>query len=1100
MTPPRFFLKCLGYPELRGSDGKIVRIRVKKHVALLVFLAVERRRHHDRSRLVSLLWPRVSAEKGRHSISVAISLLRTTFGRDAFPPHRVGLRFHPAHLSLDLDRLESGRILGQDGVDDLDVDGFLRGFDIDDAPEFALWKEREQARRLPSIHAGLLTLIDHGRRRGSHDEIMQRAERLLAIDHLAEEGIRAKMEALALVGDRFSALRVFEEWKTQLTDELGAEPSMMVEGMASQLRKRGWEPKEPNPVPAVPAEQWRDRRFVGRKQEFRLYEVWEAVHQYRPEHFMIAGDSGVGKTTLAQRLVTAAGLEGASVSRVQCYQMEQRIPFGTIGALVAGLLGRPGVAATSPEGLAEVARIVPQVKEHFGSLPAPKQAEGESARLLFAEGVIDLLKAVMEERPVLLVIDDLHHADEASLAVLHLVMRRIAEGRLMVALTTRLEQGLAQPARRIIEASHDRPFTQLALDTMSSDECDELLTNALLDVDRHPTPPERRALIRSSRGFPMVLELHARDWVANGRQCLALALKAITPEPSFGPVPAPDQYAGLVERLLGEISHSARQVLCLAAVLGAHLGDLQAYSILDLSLAQTLDGMAELLGRRVLRDVGNGLEFLNELVRAHVYKSLPAPHRVALHSSVADHLLRKSSTNDKERATKVTVGLEVAWHLTRGHRPGEAGPHLLSGARQALLLGAPDDVVLAIQSCVTDLDGEVRVEATILLVQALHELARWQDALAVSGPHEDDELHPAFAILAIEARWQLRLLSDSEERRLVATLVEMARLRSAVSLRASKLAAFIAGRLRDDALMAEVLRAIPEASDLSGEQQAESLLARAHLAYHTRQLEEGEAAARQAQAVLIELGAGDRTMASAEIGLAVFRVAQCDYSAAVVHLEQALRITNRIDNKTLGGVAGSNLALVYTRLGRWHLAIERARSIPSEADPISLSNAAYAESIALSTIGRTEEAIERIQRQTNSQMPSQRWLLQFLAFQQADIFWVCGKRHRAIERAVDAARLGDFQALTRGVTGQFARWAYILASSDAVPASDLVAFMESALETRSNLDLLDRYETLRSAVAWRGPNWQQTITFAKELDEITPYIDAATIQFLRAFA
>ena len=387
MTAPPCFLKCLGYPELRSPDRKVVRIRVKKHLALLVYLAVDRRRFHDRDRLMHLLWPHVSVAKGRHSIATAISLLRAIFGRNAFPTNRTAVRFNPANFQLDLDRLEAGNIIGTEDEGDLDVDGFLRGFDIDDAPEFGLWKDREQARRLPSIHAGLLTLIDHGRRRGSHDEIMQRAERLLALDHLAEEGIRAKMEALALVGDRFGALRVFDDWKTQVAEELHAEPSSLVEGMAVQLRKRGWEPKEPNPTPAVPAEQWKDRRFVGRKAEYRrLYETWEAVHQHRPQHALTAGDSGVGKTTLVQRLVTAAGLEGASVSRVQCYQMEQPIPFGMIGALVNGLLGRPGVAATAPEALAEVARVVPQVKQHFTNLPTPKQTEGEAARLLFAEG------------------------------------------------------------------------------------------------------------------------------------------------------------------------------------------------------------------------------------------------------------------------------------------------------------------------------------------------------------------------------------------------------------------------------------------------------------------------------------------------------------------------------------------------------------------------------------------------------------------------------------------------------------------------------------------------------------------------------------------
>ena len=416
----RFVLTCLGHPELRTAEGKVVRVRVKKHLALLVYLAVERRQSHSRARLVELFWGQVTPKRGRHSCATALSCLRTIFGKASFTAARDLVRFHPADLALDLDPLEKGQIIGPDGEAVIDVDGFLRGFELDDCAEWTWWKEREHSHRMPAIHAGLLTLIDHGRRRGSHEEIMERAERLLALDHLAEEGVRAKMEALALVGDRFAALRVFDEWKEQLATELQAEPSSLVEGMASQLRKRGWEPKEPNPIPAVPAEQWRDRKFVGRRTEYRaLYETWEAVHQFEPRYFLIAGDSGVGKTTLAQRLVTAAGMEGASVSRVQCYQMEQRIPFAAIGGLVTGLLGRPGFAATAPEKLAEVARLVPGVKAHFPHLPPPKQGEGESARLLFAEGVIDLLTAVMEERPLLVVVDDNHNADEASLAVLH---------------------------------------------------------------------------------------------------------------------------------------------------------------------------------------------------------------------------------------------------------------------------------------------------------------------------------------------------------------------------------------------------------------------------------------------------------------------------------------------------------------------------------------------------------------------------------------------------------------------------------------------------------------------------------------------------------
>jgi predicted ATPase len=299
------------------------------------------------------------------------------------------------------------------------------------------------------------------------------------------------MEALVLAGDRFSALRTFDEWKERLADELDAEPSSLLEGMAAQLRKRGWEPREPVAMPPVPAEQWRDQKFVGRRAEYRkLYETWEATHQFRPRHVHVVGDSGVGKSTLAQRLVTAAGLEGASVARVQCYHLEQRLPYAAIRGLIAGLLGRPGVAATAPPALAEIARIVPQVRDHFAVLPAPRPSEGETARLLFAEGVMDLFGAVMDERPLLLVLDDYHLSDEASLAVLHLILRRLDRGRYMVVVTTRPHDEAETPqARRIREGMARLRMDPLTLHPMSDDESSELLGVILEGLDRRPRPP-----------------------------------------------------------------------------------------------------------------------------------------------------------------------------------------------------------------------------------------------------------------------------------------------------------------------------------------------------------------------------------------------------------------------------------------------------------------------------------------------------------------------------------------------------------------------------------------------------------------------------------
>src|SRR3954454_8972706 len=429
---PQRYLRCLGQPALFSAAGEPIRFRTRKHLALLVYLAVEQRTQR-RDRVAELLWPRVSANEARHSLATALSVLRPRVGTDALETSRDQVRLMPGRVTLDLERLRAGDILGTEVTGPLEVAAFLDGFDINDSAEFTHWKDQQQARLLPIIKDAMLVLIDRCRRTGDTRQIEQVADRMLALDELSEDAIRAKMEARAFAGDRLTALEIFEAWKKKLAEELQAVPSEMVEGIAVRLRRRGWERTTLANIPNVPTDQWRNRPFVGRAAEYKaLYEQWETAKQGTASHALVLGDSGVGKTTLVQRLTTAAGLEGAAISRVQCYDLEKEIPYSTLSGLVLGLLDRPGVSATSPEALAEISRTAPHVRQRFPDLPKPSESQGETARIRLTESVLEMLSAIAEEHPVILVVDDLHLADDVSLAGLHLIMRRVHRQALMI--------------------------------------------------------------------------------------------------------------------------------------------------------------------------------------------------------------------------------------------------------------------------------------------------------------------------------------------------------------------------------------------------------------------------------------------------------------------------------------------------------------------------------------------------------------------------------------------------------------------------------------------------------------------------------------------
>jgi predicted ATPase len=426
---------------------------------------------------------------------------------------------------------------------------------------------------------------------------------MLALDDLSEEAIRAKMEARAFAGDRLTALEFYEDWRAKLAEELHAVPSASVEGMAVRLRRRGWERTTLTNIPTVPTDQWRGRPFVGRSAEYQiLYEAWEAVKRGDHGHALVLGDSGVGKTTLVGKLTTAAGLEGAAISRVQCYDVERELPYSTVSSLVIGLLERPGVSSTSPQALAELARIVPGVRERYPTIPPASDSHGESARIRLTEAFHEMLSTIAEEHPIILVVDDLHYADDVSIAVLHLIMRRVRQQSIMVLLLARPGEMVQSPqAARLRTAASALGMREIELLPLAEEESLELVTSLFQADEPRPMPIVQRALLRAGAGYPMVLELLVEDWKNNGQDSLALSVDAMTEDFGVGRRPeAP--YHKILERITCSLDGITHNVMNLASILGHRLNDLNMYAIVDLSAGQTMSALAELVRRRVLRD------------------------------------------------------------------------------------------------------------------------------------------------------------------------------------------------------------------------------------------------------------------------------------------------------------------------------------------------------------------------------------------------------------------------------------------------------------------------------------------------------------------
>ncbi|MGE5142402.1 MAG: AfsR/SARP family transcriptional regulator, partial [Acidobacteriota bacterium] len=247
---PHFRLLTLGVPMLVSAAGEVVRYRTRKHFALLIRLALEPGRKFVRDYLIDLLWSDAAPERGRHSLSQAITVLRTTVGREFVSAHRSTLALAEGVIDVDALRLETG---------DAEIRGrFLEGFDLRGARGFDEWREGWSARLQPQIRDCLVRRMDAGRRIGDFATVERHALVLEEVNPHSDDALRGIMEARAWVGDRSNALKAFNRFAARLGEDLGIQPGADLQRMAGLLREGRRPAPRPTPQGIPPRE---ERRF-----------------------------------------------------------------------------------------------------------------------------------------------------------------------------------------------------------------------------------------------------------------------------------------------------------------------------------------------------------------------------------------------------------------------------------------------------------------------------------------------------------------------------------------------------------------------------------------------------------------------------------------------------------------------------------------------------------------------------------------------------------------------------------------------------------------------------------------------------------------------
>ena len=179
--------------------------------------------------------------------------------------------------------------------------------------------------------------------------------------------------------------------------------------------------------------------FVGRRAELKTIEdAWQRVESGQPQTIFIGGEPGVGKTRLvsegavALRRAGAAVLSGASFAETDVpYQPFVRCLDHLFDHTPAGSL-----ADIIPDSSAHLARLAPSVTRHRDDSTEPERGNSEQRSKLFA-AYTDLLEAIAQDRPVVLVLEDLHWARESTRLLLSFLVERAESSRMLILATHR---------------------------------------------------------------------------------------------------------------------------------------------------------------------------------------------------------------------------------------------------------------------------------------------------------------------------------------------------------------------------------------------------------------------------------------------------------------------------------------------------------------------------------------------------------------------------------------------------------------------------------------------------------------------------------------
>ena len=443
------------------DDRGAVRLGGLKPRALLTFLLLNANRPVSADRLAVALWGEDVAPRAVKTVHVHVSRLRKALGDDdILVTTAAGYRLRVRPGELDTERFDGlvddgRRALATGQVERAaatlrDALSLWRGAPLEDLG-YQPFAQTEIARLEEQRLAALEARVQADLAAGRHEELLGELQPLVSAYPVRERLAGHLMVALYRCGRQSEALDVYARTRATLSGEFGLEPGpelrelqrdVLAQAPSLDLHGRpagealpgSGDPDRPFALPAVLATADEDV-FVGRAADLdALAGVYAQVVGGQRRLVLGHGEPGIGKTRLAAAFARRAHADGAIVLYGRCDEemLLAQQPFVEALRHYVATCPAPELPRRLRHVSGELQRLVPELADRIPDLPAPVTGDPEGARSRLFEAVASLLCEAAQRAPVVLVLDDLHWADQATVLLLKYLVRYPRQARLMV--------------------------------------------------------------------------------------------------------------------------------------------------------------------------------------------------------------------------------------------------------------------------------------------------------------------------------------------------------------------------------------------------------------------------------------------------------------------------------------------------------------------------------------------------------------------------------------------------------------------------------------------------------------------------------------------